>query len=192
MATRLAGRSGTAMGSQLRLTAPADRIEQAWEIVAAVFASTERALTRFDPSSSLSTLNAPAGTGSMQPIPRILGRALATAHRAYAMTHGNFDPRIVGALETAGEHAGVPLPPSPARLHPDERWLWLEHHPLRARISAPVDLGGIGKGLALRWAAAAVRSLGVDSFLIVAGGDVVAGAAPSNRGQTSLVVDVRR
>ena len=42
------------------------------------------------------------------------------------------------------------------------------------RLSKPVDLGGIGKGLGLRWAAADLVRTGVSSFLLEAGGDLVA------------------
>lgn len=47
---------------------------------------------------------------------------------------------------------------------------------------APVDLGGIGKGLALRWAARrAVEHLGAVGFLLEAGGDMIArGSAGSS------------
>ena len=41
-------------------------------------------------------------------------------------------------------------------------------------IDEPIDLGGIGKGLALRWAAAIVERNGVGGFLLEAGGDLVA------------------
>ena len=40
-------------------------------------------------------------------------------------------------------------------------------------IAYPVDLGGIGKGLTLRWAAAALDRAGTADFLLEAGGDLV-------------------
>jgi thiamine biosynthesis lipoprotein len=42
----------------------------------------------------------------------------------------------------------------------------------RIRLAHPIDLGGIGKGLAVRWAAARVRHVGISSFLLDAGGDI--------------------
>jgi thiamine biosynthesis lipoprotein len=46
-------------------------------------------------------------------------------------------------------------------------------------IDRPLDLGGIGKGLALRWSATRIRAVGVERFLLDAGGDlVVAGPGP--------------
>ncbi len=176
-------RTGRSMGSPLRLTLAGARNEEAdcgWSLVAATFARAEHELTRFDPSSALSQLNVTAG--GWVAVPVLLRRALAASWRAFRLSGGCFDPRIIGALEAAGETAGVPLPPSPARLHPGDRWLELDPRGGRARVDAPIDLGGIGKGLALRWAAAALREAGHDRFLLSAGGDVLAaGAGPLDR-----------
>jgi thiamine biosynthesis lipoprotein len=49
-------------------------------------------------------------------------------------------------------------------------------------LTGPVDLGGIGKGLALRWAAAEVVRLGVGGFLLEAGGDLVTRGEPAEGG----------
>lgn len=75
--------------------------------------------------------------------------------------------------------------PERGRVFTDGRWL---HHDPRRRalaVAAPLDLGGIGKGLALRWAFATLETeihrLADPGFgaLLEAGGDVVArGAAP--------------
>jgi thiamine biosynthesis lipoprotein len=168
-------RTGRSMGSPLRLTLAGARNEEAdcgWSLVAATFARAEHELTRFDPSSALSQLNVTAG--GWVAVPVLLRRALAASWRAFRLSGGCFDPRIIGALEAAGETAGVPLPPSPARLRPGDRWLELDPRGGRARVDAPIDLGGIGKGLALRWAAATLRRRGVRDFLLSAGGDMVA------------------
>lgn len=169
-------REGRSMGSPLRLTLPGTddtQADRAWQIVTSVFRAANGALTRFDARSPLSSLN--QAVGNVVVIPPLLGKALHASWRAFRTTKGQFDPRIIGALEAAGERAGVPLPPSPGRLRPEDRWLWLDLPRRRARISAPIDLGGIGKGLALRWAGAALRGGGNDDFLLQAGGDLVAG-----------------
>jgi thiamine biosynthesis lipoprotein len=176
-------RSGRAMASPLRVTLPGARdadADAAFAIVATVFESTEADLSRFCPDSSLSRLNLAAGTPVT--VPRRLAVALHAAWRAFRTTGGRFDPRIIGALELAGEHAGIPLPPSPARLRPGEHWLRIDRRSGTACVDAPVDLGGIGKGLALRWAATALRRAGHADFLVHAGGDVVArGRGPAGR-----------
>ncbi len=47
-------------------------------------------------------------------------------------------------------------------------------------LPRPVDLGGIGKGLALRWAAAELVAGGLTDFLLEAGGDLVARGADAS------------
>ncbi|HEX5397156.1 MAG TPA: FAD:protein FMN transferase [Candidatus Limnocylindria bacterium] len=169
------------MGSRLRLVSPIAEVDVAWHAVLDVFTRTDRALSRFDPDSALSRLNVAAGTG-MQPVPAMLAAALSLAQRAYAVTDGVFDARIIGALESAGEQAGVDLPPSPRTLRPGEPWLQLDARRGLAALRAPVDLGGIGKGLALRWAASELRQRQVANFLLESGGDLVAAGRPSPGG----------
>ncbi len=171
------------MGSPLRLTLSGLRpheADAAWTTIRRVFGVAEADLSRFRADSALSHLNARIGRPT--PVPRTLAAALAVAWRAYRMSDGRFDPRIIGALETAGEHAGVVLPPSPARLWRHDRWLHLDSRAGLATMTAPIDLGGIGKGLTLRWAAGALRADGVRDFLVQAGGDIVAaGRGPADR-----------
>ncbi|MEO8510534.1 MAG: FAD:protein FMN transferase [Chloroflexota bacterium] len=166
-------REGRCMGSPLRLTLAGIReheADRAWSLVSDVFRSADRELSRWDAKSALSRLN--ASMGQAVAVPPLLRRALATAWRAFRVTDGRFDPRIIGALEAAGERAGVPLPPSPTVLSPHDRWISVCG--ARVRLDAPVDLGGIGKGLALRWSTATLRRAGHCDFLLQAGGDVVA------------------
>jgi thiamine biosynthesis lipoprotein len=176
-------REGRSMGSRLRLTLPGWRereIDAAWTIVEREFDATEADLTRFDATSALSRLN--QAVGETARVPTRLSRALAAAWRAFRMTNGRFDPRIVGALEAFGERARVDLPPSPSRLDGKDRWLLLDPRRGTARLDAPIDLGGIGKGLALRWAATALRACGWSDYLLQAGGDIVArGLGPAAR-----------
>ena len=178
-------RDGRAMGSPLRISLPGscdDDADAAWQVVRDVFTSAERALTRFAADSPLSLLNGSAGTGCTVELPPMLARALAVAWRAFRTSRGRFDPRIIGALEAAGERAGVDLPPSPRALAATDQWLELDARSGVARITAPIDLGGIGKGLGLRWASAALQRAGHDRFLLSAGGDVVAvGNGPLDR-----------
>ena len=53
------------------------------------------------------------------------------------------------------------------------RQLRVDRRTRTVHIQKPVDLGGIGKGLALRWADRAAAALLPGSFLIDAGGDIV-------------------
>ena len=114
-------------------------------------------------------------------------RALAAIDRAGRLTDGRFDASILGALERIGEHgasldaaSGVDPAALPVAAHVDsDDRRSLVHVP-----PVPVDMGGIGKGLALRWACArALRSLPAGAGLqLEAGGDVVAGGTPPEDG----------
>ncbi len=189
-----------AMGSPLRLTLVGiaePRAALGWSAVSDEIEAIEQALSRFRPTSDLVALNARAGAADcLATHPRLVA-ALAAADRAHRVTGGAFDPRILRDLERLGyigsdgpstdegrlEQPGGAQPrPTEA---PSDRWLAIDPRRGRAAVAAPVDLGGIGKGLALRWA---MRTLvatlpelagGTAGLLLEAGGDLVAhGAAP--------------
>ncbi len=120
-----------------------------------------------------------AGTQRVVAVSWRLREALAIMDRARRMTGGRFDASVAEVLERIGEH-GAPLGPEaePATATDLER-----PRPVRAP-AAPVDTGGIGKGLALRWAAArALPMLGAGAGLLLdAGGDVLAAGEPPSDG----------
>ena len=183
------------MGSPLRLTvagAAVAAIDELWASVTADVESTEAALSRFRAESDLSRLNVAAGSGAWLPVSDRLRHCLAISHRAGRVTAGRFDPRVIVRLEGLGERGGVDLPLAPAGSRAD-RWLELDARHRRARLSVPVDSGGIGKGLALRWAAAVLARRRVDRFLLEAGGDIVVhGDAPDEGGWRIGVEDPHR
>ena len=169
---------GRSMGSRLRLMALGPRAEAAWEEVVDEFAAADLALSRFRDDAELVGLDRFAGTGIAIRVGRRLEQAVVAADRARRVTSGRFDPRIVGELESLGEHgADIGLGERSRAVDDDRRWL---DEPIARRVGRgylsldrPIDLGGIGKGLALRWAARRSARLGVPGFLIDAGGDVV-------------------
>ncbi len=195
------------MGSPLRLSlvgVAEPHAAAAWERVSHAIEDLEQVLSRFRPSADLVTLNGRAGDPACAPVHPRLYNALAAAERAWRRTDGAFDPRVLGDLERLG-YRGAESPASAgaahgeagdARVHapgaavqaaafPDGRWLHRDPAARSVAVAAPVDLGGIGKGLALRWAfaivGAAVPGLasGAAGALLEAGGDLVArGAAP--------------
>jgi thiamine biosynthesis lipoprotein len=122
--------------------------------------------------------------------------ALVAAHAAYLETGGLFDPRVLRTLEAYGYDTSLPfesrrlsLPAAPAaapRRRGFGRRTWrprFDADRLAVRIGRePVDLGGIGKGLAVRWAADHLRGAG-RATLVEAGGDLMAlGAGPDGEG----------
>lgn len=172
-----------AMASPIRLTLPAsvpgDLASAAWTEVRAEFEAAEQAMSRFRETSDLTAVNRAAGDGSFTAVDPRLRRALVAADRARRVTGGRFEPRVIGDLERLG-YPGVPIAPSSGRSDASARGgrLVAVSRPARVRLAAPVDLGGIGKGLALRWAAERVRRLlpGHAGALLEAGGDLVATA----------------
>jgi thiamine biosynthesis lipoprotein len=187
---RLVTFSTRALGSAIRLTvrspepaspAAVAAAGRAWDEVRAEIDAVDHALSRFRDDSELTRLNRLAGTGRVVEVSWRLRRALAAVDRAGRLTGGRFDAGVLGALERIGEHGADldggrerdPLPASGSADRPISR----AHVP-----PLPVDLGGIGKGLALRWARD--RALGVlpreSGLLLDAGGDLVAaGVAPA-------------
>ncbi len=174
------------MASPLRLTIAEPRpagprriqmLEGVWAAVRAEFEAAEAEMSRFRAWSDLTRLNATAGRGEAVPIPWRLELALVAADRARRVTAGRFDPRVLRDLERLG-YAGAPLEAMPGQPSGRSRIVCLVRRG-EVEIDEPIDLGGIGKGLALRWAASIVERNGLDRFLLEAGGDLVGrGAGP--------------
>lgn len=164
-----------------------------------VFGEVEAACTRFGDQSPLVQANARPDQWSSVP-PRC-AEAIEEAHRAYLATDGRFDPRVLADLVALGYATTLPfaaggidvggvsvhrrlgLPP----WHPRVRVRHGDHqvHP----GGLPLDLGGIGKGLAVRWAAEVLadarRRLGFPparGFLVEAGGDCMAAGRAADGG----------
>lgn len=190
---------GRAMGSPLRLTViasdrlPPEVVDAAavWAAVRDEFEASEEAMSRFRDTSEITLLNRRAEHGVPTAASRRLSRALAACDRAHRLTEGRFDPRVLRDLERLGDH-GAPI---------GEAGLVENHRPSPGdrivereagggiRLPQPVDLGGIGKGLALRWAAATVRRCGPRAFLLEAGGDLVASGEPSEGGPWRIGIE---
>jgi thiamine biosynthesis lipoprotein len=190
--------SARALGSRLKLfvSVPADatpealrtRAEAAWAAVLAEFGAVDAALSRFREDSELTALNRLAGSGRVALVSWRLRTMLAIVHRAGRLTDGRFDASVVDALERIGEH-GAPLDGIDAVRRPSSSGPAVLVDAATSRASLvhipdrPVDSGGIGKGLALRWAAAAAMASLPEAagLLLDAGGDIVcAGTAPTD------------
>jgi FAD:protein FMN transferase len=181
------------MGSPLRLVTHGSsraRARAAWRAVRADVERTEGCLSRFRLDSDLTLLNT-ADPMAWRAVPRRLAAMLHALHRAQRVTDGRFDPRVIERLEALGERAGVPLPPTLPDADPAGRWLTRDGRRQRFRTARPVDSGGIGKGLALRWArAAALRELGsAAGFLVEAGGDLVMNGPGPDDGAWSVAIE---
>lgn len=172
---------------------PAGSVDAALAVVRDV----ARTCTRFDSASDLMRANSrPDGWTA---VGRRCFDALVEAHAAYRRTLGRFDPRVLDDLVRLGYGRSYSqAPPSPrdpaAALTPRAalpRW-----NPrfcgdrLEVQLGPhPVDLGGIGKGLAVRWAAQELRQGGVTDFFVEAGGDCYCAGAPADGQQWLVAVE---
>jgi thiamine biosynthesis lipoprotein len=158
--------------------------------VRGVFEDVERRLSRFRPESELSALNRSAGESF--PASPLLFHAVKLAVDAARATGGLFDPSVLPALESAGYDRTFELlggrtgsPGDVARrlpaavlssyrsIHCDDATWTIQVEP-----GQRLDLGGIGKGLAVDLALEAAGSL--PNMCLNAGGDIaVRGTADS-------------
>jgi thiamine biosynthesis lipoprotein len=115
-------------------------------------------------------------------VPVSVGAATASAAAGPQPDPG---AQTAAGLPAAGD-AAAPVPPGRTRpTFADGRWLRCDPRESRAAIAAPVDLGGIGKGLAIRWAGKVLATILPEledpgtGVLLEAGGDLIArGTAP--------------
>ena len=181
--------------------APHDESDARWALGAAQeeVAACERELSRFDPASDLSRLNAAAGRWT--PIGRRLLEALGLALSAREDTGGRFDPTVLPALVAAGyDRSFEELEERPAEQAEDWRAgteIELDARRGLARLEpgSAVDLGGIGKGYAAGRALKAMRATGpsLAGGLVDLGGDIaVRGESPEGGPWLVAVADPHR
>lgn len=141
-----------------------------------VFHDVDMTCTRFNVTSDLMRANA-KGDEWVQ-VSAYCFDAIREAYAAYRRTFGRFDPRVLADLVRLGydrslKHAAPSYRDTTALIPRMELPQWrpeFRRDSLEVRVGPlPVDLGGIGKGLAVRWAAARLRD-GRGS-LVEAGGD---------------------
>jgi thiamine biosynthesis lipoprotein len=180
---------------------PQDERNAHWALAAArdEVAACERELSRFDPTSDLSHLNAAGGRWT--PVGRRLLDALGLALRAREDTGGRFDPTVLPALAAAGyDRSFELLEERPAAVADGWRAgtaIELDEMRGRARLEpeSAVDLGGIGKGYAAGRALGAMlaASRGLAGGLVDLGGDIaVSGESPEGGPWLIAVADPRR
>jgi len=162
-------------------------------------AACEGELSRFDPASDLSRLNASAGEW-VSVGPRLL-ETLRLAVAAREDTAGRFDPTVLPALVAAGYDRSFELLEERPATRADG-WragsaIELDEARGRARLEpgTAVDLGGIGKGYAARRALDAMLAAAPDlaGGLVDLGGDIaVRGETPDGGPWRIAVADPRR
>jgi thiamine biosynthesis lipoprotein len=124
--------------------------------------------------------------GEWVPVSAELFTVLSAAVKLARRSDGAFDPTVgpVVTLWRAARKSGrLPAPDSLAAALKRVAWRSVELDSLRrsVRLARPgmlLDLGGIAKGYILDEALRALNAGGIVRALLVAGGDIVAGAAP--------------
>lgn len=184
--------------ARVRVERPGPDAERAVDAVEELFRAVDAQCTRFDPASPLMRANA---AGGWHQVPQWCYAALEEAAAAHARTGRLFEPRVLTELVDLGYDTSLPFTAGPVSLPSRQsrpvrsvRVLpWQPRFDPATRAvavgPAPVDLGGIAKGLAVRWAADLLRT-SADTFFVDAGGDgYFAGAGPADRGWSVGVED---
>lgn len=182
--------------SSIRVVGPRPGAGQALDAAVDLFRQVEGACTRFDPTSALMRAN--ATPHDWHEVPPLLHAALREAQRAHHETDGLFDPRVLKALTQWGYDRSLPFEDGPVLVGGNPAgaattgpWLAQFAGSCVRLGPEPVDLGGIGKGLAVRWAGELLVDAG-EAVLIDAGGDLyAAGAGPEGTGWQIGVEDPR-
>ncbi|UQX87384.1 FAD:protein FMN transferase [Jatrophihabitans telluris] len=196
----------TAMASRISVQLPTSSPDPAGACseVEEIFSDVERRCSRFDPDSDLSRLNRHPGEWVV--VSATCFEAVHEAFLAHRATGGRFDPRVLTSLLAIGYNRSFAFTHKPERTDPVTVDLsatataasgWApDFDPDGSAIrlgSHPIDLGGIGKGFALRRARQALvrrRAAESDWFLVEAGGDcVLGGDGPSGAGWSVGVED---
>src|SRR4051812_42214364 len=174
-------------GGRAAVLVMGDGAERAVHVTRVRLEDWHRRLTRFEPTSELSVLNA-AGTSRVR-VSSMLYRFAAVALGAAWRTNGLVDPTLVDEVESAGYSGdlGAPVPladslrltprRTAARPRGDARWRRVKLDPRTRTITRPpgvrLDSGGIAKGLFADLAGTALA--GSASYAVDCCGDLAIG-----------------
>lgn len=177
------------MATKLVVTVP-DRpsAEADAEAVAEVFRGVDARMSEWKDTSPLSAVNREAG-GAPVPVPEDLRQVLHRAVEIGEATDGAFDVTWAALWGLWDFRAPEPRVPNPAEIA--RRAALVDYRELQIddtlgtvrlpRLGQKLGLGGIAKGFALDEAARVLRQRGVTDFLIVGGGQIMAGGRKGDR-----------
>jgi thiamine biosynthesis lipoprotein len=153
------------------------------DVVEHVFRRVEARLSRFIETSDIARINRRPGVRTL--VTPLTHRAIHQALAAARATDGWFDPTLglrlqaVGydqsfdaILAVDGKLAPAVIPAYDARSGWREVHLGRRHPTVTISPGMALDLGGIGKGLAVDWAISQLQGWGVPAALVNAGGDL--------------------
>ncbi len=184
-----------AMGTTVSLLLPKPQLVMGVAATRELFVEWEERLSRFLPESELSRLNRQAG-GPVNVSP-LLFRVLRAACAAAQETDGLFDPTLLNQLMQIGydrTFSDVPAVVPAAEQAPQSGggWRGIRLERRRWRVTLPagigVEVGGIAKGMAVDAALAQLRTLGVQTALVNAGGDLAVLGLPEGYPSWPLLI----
>ena len=179
-----------AFGSEVTVEASGPEAESLLKAAAARVTEVSEGLTRFDPASELSRINADAR--ETVEASSLMIRFVEAAIGAARMTGGLVDPTLLPELEVAGyrqsmsdrntEEPTPAFPPTPTQVDdnpgtaPGERWSTIsidrDDGTLTRSPGVRLDAGGIGKGLAADLVAELMEDSKVEAWSVDCLGDV--------------------
>ncbi len=181
------------MGTQVTVLAPEAAAAIAGRDIEALFAEWERILSRFQPTSELSRLNAARRGATARREVLVGDLVLAVTRAALAAaeaTDGIFDPTLLHALVAEGYDRSFDLLPAarswtgPTAVPGRGQWRDVRVDLLLRSISLPpgvgLDFGGIAKGMAVDAAVEHLRVSGITPVVVEAGGDLAVHGAPTD------------
>jgi thiamine biosynthesis lipoprotein ApbE len=189
--------SWRALGTQVRIVVAEGRqLDDARCMLEADLAEVDAACSRFRPDSELSGLPRDGRPVTVSPV---LAEAIGVALRAAALTEGDVDPTVGGALAALGydrDFAQVP-PEAPALeqrvtagMIPGWRSVRLDGDVLTLPPQASIDLGATAKAWAADRSAARIAGRLGQGVLVSLGGDIAVAGPPPAGGWTIRVQDV--
>jgi FAD:protein FMN transferase len=185
-------------------------LERALAEAVNVFAEVDRTCSRFKPDSPLSRAN--AAPELWHRLPPLCFDSISEAFDAYQRTQGLFDPRVLADLVRLGYDRSLPFatssieigagseypagsePTTGSEIAPTNAWSLIPWRPLfrpanrQVRLAESIDLGGIGKGLSVRWARDRLLRT-TNDFLVDAGGDCYCSGRAPDGGPWSVGIE---
>jgi thiamine biosynthesis lipoprotein len=187
------------MGTRLTIEIAGPAPEAAFEAAFGEVGRLEEVMSNWRESSEVSRLNRDAAAGWVRCSPDLFA-AVDAALRFAGETGGAFDPTVEPLVRRLGIRDPEGLPPgaSPSPGAPEAgpvgwRHVRLDRAARAARFDdagVGIDLGGIGKGIALDAAARVLKERGVTKALLDFGGQLLAiGSSPGGRGWSVGIAD---
>ena len=171
------------MGTRIRLSVRGKNAGTAADAMAeaarAALEAVEAETSAFRAGSAVSRLAAAAGNGAWVPVGPAFDEALDAALAVAEATGGAFNPLVGPLMERHGFARRPPGKPAAAdgEVPPEMLdWQRIERRPGACRLPVAgmrLDLGGVAKGVGADRAAAAIRAVAANDFLLDAGGTLV-------------------